>query len=344
MVPIFTKAMSSSSYDSTESIFKSVRVYENVNSDTFNDIVNLNEPAIIKGAISDQNLNFWHLDNLNTILGSETIVIHEADQSNLEFLNKNFCYKTCLFKEFVKLLKCPGSKSYYYRSTNRNQRNKKPARIEEDLPLLKDYLHIPEYVPFGPNSSIYFSSILRIALDQVQIWTHFDLYNNVLFQVVGSKRVILFSPNDTEYLHVNGDKSPVNNFDDWTQTIGQYPSLSNTKPYACNLESGCGLYIPALWWHNVKTRNMGEHKDSRSGYSIGFNIFWKDPSLVAGEFYSTSDIYGNKNPTPYDRALSNLDKAINHIESLPAKYRDFYKTMLLIRFKSKLYPNKAVEK
>lgn len=316
--------------------FKPVREYQNVDKYYFQQIIQNDQPAILKGALRGTSIGDWDLDFLNQRLAAETIVIHESDCPHLEFLARNFKYRTCQFSEFVELLKDPSSKAYYYRSISKDVRKKKPARIEEDLPFLETAFRPPEYIPFGKENPHYFSSVMRIASSNVQIWTHFDLYDNVLFQIVGKKRVVLFQPKDTEHLHVDGDKSPVNNFDNWDESIEKYPSLRHTSPFVCHLDTGDGLFIPSLWWHNVKTSDIC---DNSHGHSIGFNVFWRDPSLLEREFYATGDVYGNKNLTPFDAALSNLDKAINHIERLPGKYKPFYKTMLLMKLKNRLTCN-----
>lgn len=325
--------MSTSNYNIIKP-FQELKEYMTVDSNIFQELIQLGQPAILRGIIKDQPTNTWTLDYLTDKLGDELVTIHESDDPNLDFLQKSFVYKKYPFREFKDKLKDPGfNRSYYYRSINKNPRVKRPARIEEDLPELRESFKLPEFIPHGSNNSLYYSSVLRIASKQVQIWTHFDLYDNILFQIVGKKRIILFPPSETEYLYVQGDKSTINNFDDWNECLVKHPDLCNSRPYEGFLYPTDGIFIPALWWHNVKTVDLYE---SNQDYSIGFNVFWKDSSLVSSDVYATSDVYGNKNPQAYESALSNLDKAISHLDKLPGKYSDFYKTMLMITLKNKL--------
>lgn len=295
-------------------------------------ILQEDRPVVLKQSRFGPCQDKWNLSYLNDKLHDQNVVIHESDQTELDFLNKNFKYSTCKFSEFVNKLK-DSSKNVYYRSTSCNPRAKKPARIEDDLPVLRDDLKPPSFVPSG--DSLYYSSVLRIASPSVQIWTHFDLYDNVLCQISGRKRVILISPEDTEHLYVEGDKSPINNFDDRKQCVRDFPSVVHAKLFRVYLEPKDVLYIPALWWHNIRTTSDIDNAD----HSIGFNIFWRDADILT--LYSSGDVYGNKNLKPFDAALTNLDKALGHITQLPGKYKSFYQVLLLARLKKKLSDSSA---
>lgn len=299
-------------------------------------------PALMKGCDFGDCMHKWNLNYLNDKLNDHQVVIHESAESKLDFLHKNFHYRTCLFSEFVAALRSAqdGGRSVYLRSINNNQRKKKAANISEDFSAIAQDLKPPEFIPYESkdHKKIFHSSILRIASNNVQIWTHFDLYDNILCQVVGTKRVILIPPEDTKYLYTEGDKSRVNSFDedDLDKCLTKYPLISRCRLYICHLTPGDCLYIPSLWWHNIKTTiPKTESKTSSDHYSLGFNIFWRDKRLLDRGVYAENDIYGNKNLLPYDAALANLDKALQHISKLPEKYQTLYKTMLHKQFKRK---------
>lgn len=320
-----------------QSRFHTIEEYQFVDRDVFQVILRRKRPAILKNCCFGDCMTKWKLDYLNEKLKEEPVVIHESDSPNLDFLNKNFKYRSCLFSQFTQqLIDRDSNLHVYLRSTNRNPRANKPARIEDDFAAISDDLVPPDFIPFGQdNDQLYHSSVLRIASSNVQIWTHFDLYDNVLCQVIGSKRIILFDPKDTEYLYIEGDKSSVNNLDKWSECIEKFPLLNKTEPYRCLLVPGDVIFIPALWWHNIRTI---ENDIYDSGYSIGFNIFWRDHEVHRESLYADRDVYGNKNLVPFDFALANLDKAVSHLDKLPEKYKTFYKHMLLVRLKSKLFP------
>ncbi len=73
--------------------------------------------------------------------------------------------------------------------------------------------------------------------------------DNMLIQVVGLKRVVLFPPADFDFLYMNGDKSEVINVDE--PDLEAYPLFAKATKYECELKPGDILFIPALWLHNV---------------------------------------------------------------------------------------------
>lgn len=321
--------------DPLSNVFNKVQEYEVIDEETFKNIIKIDAPAIIKGISFGDCMQKWDLTYLEKKIGDLPIVIHESSQVDLNFIGKNFTYKTCTFQQFVN--KLGNDNSYVYlRSTNINPRAKKAAKIEEDFPSIAQDFKPAKFVPYRDDGDLYHSSVLRIASPRVQIWTHFDLYDNILCQVRGTKRVIVLSPEDSKYLYVEGDKSKVNNFDNWEQCLAQFPLISLAKPYRCILRPGDALFIPALWWHNI--RNVCDNEESNCDCSIGFNIFWKDRDLKEKAFYADNDVYGNKNLKPFDSALVSLRRAVEFIDRLPKKYSSFYRLMLLDKMKQEMCP------
>lgn len=66
--------------------------------------------------------------------------------------------------------------------------------------------------------------------------------DNILIQVKGKKRVILFPPSDVEYLYMKGDKSQVLEVD--SHDMEKYPLFHKANRYECELEPGDGIFIP----------------------------------------------------------------------------------------------------
>lgn len=316
-----------------------VRSHECVDEEAFRRIVDESQPVILKNCDFGDCITKWNLDYLNEKLSDQEIVIHVSNSARLEFIEKNFRYLTCKFKELVERLlkKGPGTESIYLRSTHSNPRAKRPARIENDFPDLSDDLKPPSFIPFGANNELYHSSVLRIASANVQVWTHFDIYDNVLYQVAGSKRVILFAPKDSRYLYVEGDKSRINDFE--SGCYEAWPLLCHAEPWLCDLKPGDCLFIPKMWWHNIKNLDQsrtGGETDPTPGYSIGFNIFWRNQELVTRSLYADGDVYGNKHLKPYEAALSNVDRAMKHLDSIPGDSKYLYQVLLLKHMMKKM--------
>ena len=146
--------------------------------------------------------------------------------------------------------------------------------------------------------------------------------DNLLVQVTGRKRVVLFSPRDATNLYLTGDKSQVLDID--SPDLTAYPRFAQATRYECHLEAGDVLFIPALWFHNVMALEFG----------VAVNIFWRH---LAAEFYDSRDTYGNKDPPQAQRAMQILDRALKALEELPEEYRDFYARCLVTRVEEKAY-------
>ena len=66
--------------------------------------------------------------------------------------------------------------------------------------------------------------------------------DNILVQVHGGKRLIMFKPSDIDYLYIDGDKSLVNNIEE--PDFETYPLVRQTTPYTGKLRPGDCLFIP----------------------------------------------------------------------------------------------------
>ena len=154
------------------------------------------------------------------------------------------------------------------------------------------------------------SVLLNIYLLQVM--------DNLLVQVRGKKRVVLFSPADALNLYLVGDKSSVLDID--SPDLSCYPLFSNATRYECKLNPGDVLYIPALWFHNVVSLD----------FSVAVNVFWKH---LPPEFFDSKDTYGNRDPPQVQRAMQIMERAIKALSELPPEYKDFYGRCMINRIK-----------
>ncbi|PSN42183.1 Lysine-specific demethylase 8 [Blattella germanica] len=74
-------------------------------------------------------------------------------------------------------------------------------------------------------------------------------------QVIGEKRILLYSPDDSENLYPH-EGSMLNNT---AQVNPEYPDFSKfpkfkvAKAWECHLQPGQMLYIPPKWWHHVRS-------------------------------------------------------------------------------------------
>jgi ribosomal protein L16 Arg81 hydroxylase len=80
---------------------------------------------------------------------------------------------------------------------------------------------------------------------------HFDLTNNLIVQVVGTKKVIMSPPSQTQrlynYRHVF---SAVHDITDEGQ-LARYPLARGAQTIEIDLHAGEILFVPIGWWHQV---------------------------------------------------------------------------------------------
>ncbi|XP_068602350.1 tRNA wybutosine-synthesizing protein 5 [Brachionichthys hirsutus] len=299
---------------------KPVSIFTGVDEDVFlRDIYPQRRPALLRGVDLGPCVDKWTVDHLARNGGDKEVKIHVAAVPQMDFLRKNFAYKTLPFSELVKRASeekhsdffLSEDERYYLRSLGEDVR-KEPADLSRQFPVLAADFRVPPF--FAPDQ--FFSSVFRISSSGLQLWTHYDVMDNLLAQVTGRKRVVLFSPQDALHLYLSGDKSEVLDID--SPDPKRFPDFAKAGRYECVLEPGDLLFIPALWFHNTVALQFG----------VGVNVFWRH--LPAGS-YDRNDPYGNRDPVAAARALQALERALHALDELPADYRDFYGRRMIQR-------------
>ncbi|XP_067458996.1 tRNA wybutosine-synthesizing protein 5 [Thunnus thynnus] len=303
-----------------------VPIFTEVDRDVFlRDIYPQRRPAVLRGVCLGPCLEKWTVEYLGQKGGNKEVKIHVSTVPQMNFLHKNFVYKTLPFNEFVKrasekkhsdFFLCE-DESYYLRSLGEDVR-KEPADLSKQFPDLAEDFHTPHF--FDPDQ--FFSSVFRISSCGLQLWTHYDVMDNLLAQVTGMKRVALYSPQDALHLYLSGDKSEVLDID--SPDLKLFPEFVKAKRYECVLEPGDLLFIPALWFHNTLALQFG----------VGVNVFWRH---LPADSYDKKDPYGNKDPVAATRALQALERALHTLDELPPDYRDFYGRRMIQRIQKRTY-------
>ncbi|XP_071439790.1 tRNA wybutosine-synthesizing protein 5-like [Hetaerina americana] len=282
-------------------------------------------PAILRGAYIGECVKNWSSEYLSQKVGKIPVKIHVSPSSKMDFVKKNFLYKTLPFDELVARASREQQESYfihprelyYLRSLGIEPRGTDIADFSKHYPTLSEDLRLPNIF----EASRYFSSVLRVSSSGLSLWTHYDVMDNILVQVRGKKTVILFNPNDSLNLYLNGDKSRIIDVDDIDNP--DFPRFKLAKRYECQLNPGDILFIPALWLHNVRPLD----------FSVAVNVFWKN---LDDDFYDKRDVYGNKDVIPAARALQTLQNATKLLSSLPEEYKDFYYRRMISEIEIKL--------
>ena len=274
--------------------------------------------------------NKWSSEYLYEVVeDAEQAVAHVSNEPRMNFIKKNFSYKQMTFKELVERSSGNGNDNcgddhqklvataehYYFRALGKNVR-KDASDFREQFPSLQRDMQFPDVFPTGSL----FSSVFRMSSASVQLWTHYDVMDNILIEVRGHKRVVLFPPDQALCMYLRNDKSLVVDIDH--PDPGEYPLFLKAKRYECIMEPGDVLYIPALWFHNVTALN----------FCVAVNVFWRN---LDAKMYDTRDVYGNKDLLLASRAQEGVNRACKLIHGLPNDYRDFYARKLIQSIKEK---------
>jgi hypothetical protein len=170
-----------------------------------------------------------------------------------------------------------------------------PWRVFAPHPELLDDIHlspkfVEDWLPFLPEgfrtimdvATEYFSSGVLLGPKNSQLGLHYDFLGShaYLAQIVGRKRCVLFSPEDSDALYDGKVDVDAPEFD-------IFPLLQNATAYECTLEPGELLFIPFHWWHHV----VGLEKSITVNYNffnrVNFGVYLTHllrelPSFVEG--------------------------------------------------------------
>ena len=88
--------------------------------------------------------------------------------------------------------------------------------------------------------------------------THFDNDHNFFVQLLGTKRMVLWPPNETQHLcpyprlHPLWHKSRVD-FERPSASHAACATYGRSRAFALTVAPGDVVYIPPFWWHTVET-------------------------------------------------------------------------------------------
>lgn len=144
-------------------------------------------PLIIKKWDIGPCVDKWNWDYVSKQVGSEPVKVHVSKSQKMDFINKNFLYKTLPFDELIKRIFRTHQENYfvhpeeiyYLRSLGNDPRGKDVANFLRQYPKLAEDLKVP---PFFKEKD-FFSSVFRASSGGLQLWTHYDIMDNILIQV-----------------------------------------------------------------------------------------------------------------------------------------------------------------
>lgn len=201
-------------------------------------------PVLIKGAIADwPALERWTPDYLAESVGDAEIEYQGGRSGAQDYeLKKDRHRKRAPFRQFIALARKGGNDAYL---TASNSAANGPAL----RPLEADLAPIDAYLTRAPG-------MLWIGGAGAFTPLHFDLTNNLLVQVTGTKRVTIIPPSQTHRLahrsHVFSDVRDVTD----EARLKLHPQARDVLRYDVLLSPGDLLFVPIGWWHQVRSESF----------------------------------------------------------------------------------------
>lgn len=243
----------------------------------------------------------------------------------MDFNAKNFSYATKHFTSFMEEVEKGGKQ--YLRALSQEHPSDHPANIEADFPAIASDFKLPPELSFVKRNE--HSSVLRIS-GRVNMWLHYDgktpnysrimssirltnylrpVMANVYCQIAGSKKLLLFPPDDVSHLSFapGASSSSIDVFSGL-----ETPALALTHPHEATLGPGDVLFLPPLWLHSTAPL---------TDLGVAVNVFFRN--LETG-YSSGRDVYGNRDIAAYEKGRVDVARITNSFRKLPRDVQSFY--------------------
>ncbi|XP_003748557.1 tRNA wybutosine-synthesizing protein 5 [Galendromus occidentalis] len=304
--------------------YRKVPCYEGADRESFYTVIyKKREPALLRNVTLGPCVYKWNARYLSNSVGSKSVNILVSSQSRFDFMNKNFLNRTLPFNELVKRCSGMGKHSGDHFLCEREYYTLRPSEDKrEDFfkhhKGLQDDFKMPNLIP----KEKLVSTSLKVNSPEIVTWIQYDVMDTVLCQVQGSRRIVLFPPNQSSNLYLHEDKSLVLDVDH--PDVKKFPRFANAERWECEISSpGDVLFIPALWFHSSICKDFG----------VAVSCLWRH---LDKDHYDKKDPLNHKDPIAASRALEMLNKAVKQLDVLPEDYRHFYYRMMINRIHEKL--------
>ena len=266
-------------------------------------------------------VDMWSNAYLKAAIGaSRRVVVHSTQDSRMDFAAKNFSYVSQDFGAFLDA--CAGGAKLYLRSVSQDAPGEQPTNLADDYPEIAADFELPGELMYVVENL--HSSPLRIS-GPVAMWLHYDVMANVLCQVRGRKRLLLYPPSDVARLGFAPGASS-SSLDAFHPSPAERRALVHTHPYEAVLAPGDILFIPPMWVHTASPAD---------GMSVAVNIFFRNllPRPRSGGaahganhnvYAAGRDVYGNRDLAAYERGRRDLERIVKGFEDLPGDVAGFY--------------------
>jgi hypothetical protein len=223
------------------------------------DYLQADRPVIITGLMDDwPAMARWTDDYLVNRLGDRPIAFWASDDQVFGVAPfHELATEAVSFGDFLARCREGGGRRLYLRK----------GAMKAVLTELMDDIRMPEYV----DARWLLSTNMWMGPAGNDTPLHYDLAHNLLAQVRGRKRLVLYKPEDIAGMYPNPFFSNSPHFsrllDLSAVDPAAFPRFAEATPYECVVEEGEVLFMPTCWWHQVLSLDM----------AISVNYWWSPP-------------------------------------------------------------------
>jgi ribosomal protein L16 Arg81 hydroxylase len=191
----------------------------------------------------------WSPEYLDSLIGDKTVQVNYYDRTLVKTTEGAVRATTqsfdVPFRKASELIRSPSDFMYFMMG----------QPIREVLTELLGDLDFDELIQRAPrllSLNLWFAAAGHLTP------LHYDAYDNFLNQIIGRKKITLFSPSDKPYLYSSSEDGtdkhvPVNLFKPDNE---QFPDFVRATPIEFILEPGDTLYLPADWSHHIESLDV----------------------------------------------------------------------------------------
>lgn len=212
----------------------------------FRDFYHAHRPVLLTGLIDHwPAMTRWSLDMFEAEHGDIEIRVQADRERDRDYeINSDAHGRNCRFGDFIARLRADAPSNDVYMTANNHDHNRHAL-----APLWRDVGDIPGILSHEPGRE----GFLWIGPRGTITPWHHDLTNNLLLQIVGTKRVRLASSSALPLM-----RNSRHCFSDWrSDELGPGPAAGG-RPTVLEVDIGPGeaLFLPVGWWHHVESRDV----------------------------------------------------------------------------------------
>jgi hypothetical protein len=225
----------------------------------FSAISSSDQPAIIVDAITDwRACQLWSPEYLMTVLKGKRVEVSLSSDGHFNYniaqdIQNSTAYSLTkmAFEDAAKLIAYGSDSQYAYIA----------QQSMHQFPELAPDICIPEWFPPELIANMWFGRKSVTPL-------HHDLDENFFAQIYGKKEFTIFPPTDTANVYpfpITAVRSHMSQVTLDAPDVDKYPRLRQATPLRFTLNPGELLFLPAFWWHHVRSLDV----------SISLNFWWE---------------------------------------------------------------------